>query len=330
MKYRLNTRLLLTPLVAICFSVGLPAAHAQTASNADPLTAQVRQIIAAHHGKVALYAEDYATHKTVAINADTPVRTESVIKLAILYETLEQIRDGKARWDEHLVFKKGDGVGGSGLLQYLDTPLTLTLRDVVTLMIDFSDNTATNLMIDRIGIAAVNARMESIGLKNTYLYKKVFKPATGPMPTDQQKFGLGKTTPREMAMLITRFGRCQLSNGPPTDSDRALCTTAINILRHQFYRNGIPRYLEPLDSSDHGTAIANKTGEGDTVRNDVALIGTKHGLIVIAAFTYDNADQSWESDNAAELTMGHIAKAIVYTWAPDGLTPDAFQKASGN
>ena len=90
---------------------------------------------------------------------------------------------------------------------FFDTPLTVTLKDVLTMMVIMSDNTATNLAIDRFGVDAVNARMESLGLKNTHLYKKVMKPATGPMPADQPKFGLGKTTPREMAEMMERIGR---------------------------------------------------------------------------------------------------------------------------
>jgi len=311
-------------LLAAFFWFAANIASAQPVS--ENLAAQVDQIVAAHQGKVALYAENLATHQVIAVHADVPVQTASVIKLAMLYEALEEIREGKARWDEPIVLKKEDQVGGSGLLQFMDTPLTLTLRDVLTLMIDFSDNTATNLMIDRFGVASVNARMESIGLPNTHFYKKIFKPSTEPMPSDQPKFGLGKTTAREMASLITRFSRCELSNSAPTASDLSLCSTAVEMLQHQFYRDAIPRYLESLDNSEHGTAIANKTGSLNAVRNDVALIGTKKGLLVLSVFTYDNLDQSWQSDNSAELMMGRLAKTIVQAWATDGLSPETLKQ----
>jgi beta-lactamase class A len=274
---------------------------------------------------VALYAEDLASHRIIAIDADVPVKTASVIKLGILYEALEEIREGKARWDEPIVLKKDDAISGSGILQSMDAPLTLTLRDVLTLMIDMSDNTATNLMIDRFGTARVDARMASIGLTNTYLYKKVSKPATAPMPADQPKFGLGKTTAHEMALLITRFAKCQLSQDPPTTADLALCSTAVQMLQHQFYLNDIPRYLETIDSSESGTAVANKTGALNAVRNDVALIGTKRGLVVLSVFTYDNADQRWQTDDEAELTIAKLAKVIVQSWVPEGLTPETLK-----
>ncbi|MGA2848407.1 MAG: serine hydrolase [Terracidiphilus sp.] len=314
--------------MAVCaalFCVGVTRGIAQQAS--DSVATQVNRIVAEHKGKVALYAEDLTSHKVIAVDADVQVKTASVIKLGILFEALEEIRGGKARWDESIVLKKDDAVSGSGILQFMDAPLTLTLRDVLTLMIDMSDNTATNLMIDRFGTASVDARMASIGLTNTYLYKKISKPATGPMPADQPKFGLGKTTAHEMALLITRFARCQLSADAPTATDLALCSTAVEILQHQFYRDDIPRYLETIDSSEQGTAIANKTGALNAVRNDVALIGTKRGLVVLSVFTYDNADQSWQTDNEAELTIAKLAKVIVQAWAPDGLTPETLKPA---
>lgn len=308
----------------LALALAAQSASAQTVAP-DPLNAEVQSVIASHHGRVALYAEDMSTHKVVAVDADVPVQTASVIKLAMLYEALEEIRSGKARWDEKIVLKKEDQVGGSGVLPFLDTPLQLTLRDVLTLMITLSDNTATNLAIDRFGLASVNARMEAIGLRNTHFYKKVFKPATEPMPEDQKKFGLGKTTAREMAHLITRFSTCQLSDAPPSEADKQLCSVAIEMLRHQFYRDCIPRYLETLDTSEEGTAISSKSGSLNAVRNDVALIGTKHGLVVISGFTYDNRDQSWQADNEGELTLARLARAIIHAWAPDGLNPKTLE-----
>ncbi len=91
-------------------------------------------------------------------------------------------------------------------------PLTLPLRDVLHLMVVLNgDNTATNVAIDRLGLAHINATLQAAGLKQSYLYKKVYKPATGPMPADQPQFGLGKTTAREMTSIMERFAECRLS-----------------------------------------------------------------------------------------------------------------------
>jgi beta-lactamase class A len=298
-----------------------------SASAQPALQQQVDQIAAQHHGQISVFAKDLKTGQSVAVKADEPVQTASVIKLAILYEAMEQVRAGKRHWDDKVTLTKENQTGGSGVLGFFDAPTTLTLKDVLSMMVMVSDNTATNVAIDTIGLNAVNAEMGKLGLKNTWLYKKVGKPATGPMPADQKKFGLGKTTAREMATLMERIITCQLGddNAAPTDPDRAICGVALHMLRSQFYRDGAPRYLEPIDSSEEGSAIANKTGALDAVRNDVDAVATRNGLILLSIFTWDNKDQSWTDDNEAYLTTAKIAKTIVNTWAPDGLDVKAFE-----
>jgi beta-lactamase class A len=300
-----------------CYAQGAPTGQVID----QPLQQRVEALAATHHGHVALFATDLKTGRQVAVDADRPVQTASVIKLTILYEAMEQVRDGKARWDEKLTLAPGEGVSGSGVLTFFDTPLTLTLKDVLTMMVIVSDNTATNLAIDRFGVDAVNARIAWMGLKDTHLYKKVMKPATGPMPADQPKFGLGKTTAREMAAVMERIGRCQLS--APGEAERpgdvAICEVALKMLRNQFYRNTIPRYLEAIDSSESGSGIASKTGSLNAVRNDVGIVAGKSGAMVLSVFTYENEDKSWTADNQAEMMIARLAKEIVTSWSPTGL-----------
>jgi beta-lactamase class A len=307
----------------LCFSA---VAYAQTMDVTDTtLQASLAEIAAAHHGKVALYAVNLATHKTVSLHADDEVQTASVIKLAILFEAMEQVRAGKASWDEKIVMPAGYAVGGSGVLTFLDAPMTLTLKDILTLMIIMSDNTATDLAIDRLGIDKINGRIAWMGLQHTHLYKRIGKPATGPMPPDQPRFGLGKTTPREMARLMQHIEQCDLTLPgeavTPADAarDQAICGVGVKMLRNQFYRDTIPRYLEKLDSSETGSAIASKTGSLNAVRADVAIVAGKSGPMVLSIFTYDNADQSWTADNEGEVTIAKLARAIVQAWSPAGI-----------
>ena len=111
---------------------------------------------------------------------------------------------------------------------------------------------------------------------------------------------------------------------PQVPGDGAMCGAILHMLRNQQDRDSLPRFIESLDTSEHGSAIANKTGALNQVRNDVALISSKAGPIVIAAFTFDNADQRWTGDNEAEQTLGKLAQAIVHLWSPAGLDADAF------
>ena len=317
---------ILLPLLVTLFAV--VHAPAQNVAS-DPLLKQVEGIVAQHHGQVSVFAKDLKTGQSIAVKADEPVQTASVIKLAILYEAMEQIRAGKTHWNDPVTLTKENQTSGSGVLGFFDTPTTLTLKDVLSMMVITSDNTATNVAIDKIGLDAVNAEMGRLGLKNTWLYKKIGKPANYTMPADQKKFGLGKTTAREMATLMKRIVTCHLGDGnaAPTETDRAICGVTLHMLRSQFYRDGVPRYLEPVDSSEEGSAIANKIGALDEVRNDVDAIATKNGLLILSIFTWDNKDQSWTDDNEAYLTTAKIAKVIVNAWAPDGLDVKAFEIA---
>jgi beta-lactamase class A len=323
----------LSRAVLAAAQLGVPLALAAQVP-APTLQQQLQQLTAARAtaglGHTALYAINLNSSTAVGIDPDLPVQTASVIKLGILYHAMVQVREGKARWDEPITLHPHEAVAGSGILTFLDTPVTLTLKDILTMMVIVSDNTATNLAIDRFGIDPVNARLQALGLTNTHLYKKVMLPATGPMPADQPKFGLGKTTPREMAHLMEAIGLCNLHQvgtdttlGPlfarTDDADRAVCSVALNMLKNQFYRETIPRYLEAVDTSETGTAIASKTGSLDAVRNDVAIVMGKSGPMVLSIFTYDNRDHGWTVDNEAEVSIAKLAKVIVNTWSPNGI-----------
>jgi beta-lactamase class A len=317
---RLLSPSLASGLLWVVFWAG--ACQAQGGPASVSLETRVRAIAAEHHGEVALFAEDLKTHETVAISPDMPVQTASVIKLAILYEALEQVRSGKAHFDDRITLTAADQVAGSGVLRLFDAPLSLTLKDALTMMIVMSDNSATNMVIDHLGLENIDSRIAKLGLKNTYLYKKIFTPAPPGMvmPADQKRFGLGKTTAGEMASLMAKIVGCELAEpgSAALPGDPAHCQVALRMLQLQFYRSAIPRYLDgmPGDTSD---SIANKTGSLDAVRNDVAAISTKNGMVIISAFTFNNKDQSWGADHEAELTIAKLARAIIQSWSPDGL-----------
>jgi beta-lactamase class A len=313
----------------IAFAVqilGLAAALSASAQQDPQLDQQIKSIAAAHHGQVALYAHNLRTSQTASLLPDEPVQTASVIKMGILLDAAEQIRAGHATLDERIVLIKANQVEGSGVLGELTPPIALTFGDTLRLMVILSDNTATNMAIDRLGLSHINETLRAAGLRQTVLYKKVYVPASGPMPPDQPKFGLGKTTAREMASIMERLATCHLAldNAAPLPADGKICGTILGMLRNQQDRDSLPRYLETLDTSENGSAIGNKTGALNQVRNDVAIISSKAGPIVIAAFTWQNADQRWTGDNEAEQTLGKLAKAVIDRWSPQGLDAAAF------
>ncbi|MGH9414273.1 MAG: serine hydrolase [Terriglobales bacterium] len=294
-------------LVLLAVAAAVMAAPAQSA-----LQRKVNAMASSYAGHIAVYAQDLTSGATVALDADRPVPTASVIKVALMLEAMRQVKSGRLSLQQPLTLTQHNQVPGSGILRILTPGEHLSLRDTLALMMTLSDNTATNMVIDAVGLQPTNAFLAQIGLTNTHFYKKVFLPAVGPQPADQKQFGLGKTTAREMAGLLERIWRCQLGS-------RRLCREMINIMRDQQDREMIPRYLNDADASDGLSPIADKVGELDAVRNDVALIYTHRGPIVVSIFTFDNPDHSWTPDNRAQLFIGHLAQAIVHAWSPQGL-----------
>jgi beta-lactamase class A len=278
------------------------------AATAQDLQKQLEALAAAHEGKVAFFAKNLATGTTVAIDADRPVQTASVIKLPLFLQAFEQVKAGKIHLDDKVELTKANQVAGSGVLPFLDPGLKLTLKDTLSLMVMLSDNTATNMSIDAVGLKATNQMLAEMGLKNTYFYKKVYVKATEPLPADFKQFGLGKTTAREMASVMEYIYDCKLG-------DAKLCDQMKFILRNQQYRAMIPRYIEMPDTSEDLSAIGDKIGALDDVRNDVAFVITPKGTIIISAFTYQNKDQSWTPENKAEILIGRMAKAVVDSWS---------------
>jgi beta-lactamase class A len=123
-----------------------------------------------------------------------------------------------------------------------------------------------------------------------------------------------------MAAVMERIGRCQLdpAAGPVSEKDAAICGVAMKMLRGQFYRDTIPRYLEKLDATETGSGTASKTGSLNAVRVDVAIVAGKTEPMVLSIFTYEN-DTGWTVDNEGEVTIASMAKAIVEAWSPEGI-----------
>jgi beta-lactamase class A len=291
--------------LALAVLLFAPSALPQADSS---LEKQLKKSVAQHQGRIGFVAKNLKTGQTVNLGGDEPVPTASTIKLLVYVEAFHQIQDLKKSLSDEITLQKEDQVPGSGVLQYLRTPHQLTLEDALSLMMIESDNTATNLVIEQLGLTNINKRAETLGLKNTYLYKKVYRKAEGPMPPDQKRFGLGKTTAAEMLQIMQSIVECELK-------DEALCKRMVEIMKNQSYRNMIPRYIEAeLDASEGGSQIADKVGQLDASRSDVAAIWTDNGVIVISAYSYENKDQRWSPDNTAELTIAKMAKTVYDAW----------------
>jgi beta-lactamase class A len=253
--------------------------------------------IAQHRGTVALSVLDLKTGEALSIRGDEPFPSASIIKLPVLVELFQQVQNGRLRLEDPLTLIEADKVPGSGILQHLATPHQLTIGDAALLMIILSDNTATNLVLDKVGLRAVGTRMEALGLPRTKVHSNTFRRATSIALDSSVVYGLGVTTANEIAQLLALLYRGEAVS---PEASQAM----VAILKKQVYEEGIPRFL-----ADDAT-VAHKTGGLDAARHDCGIVYAQAGDYVLCVLTKENSDQGWRVNNEAQLLISDLARMI--------------------
>jgi len=191
--------------------------------------------------------------------------TASTIKLAIVYELFKQADEGRIRLDDTITLDRAKAVGGSGVLFELGTP-TLSIRDYAALMVTLSDNTATNILIDRLGMENIATRMQALGLNATKLRRHMMDTAAARRGEENV------STPDELVRLLKA-----MNDGMPR---------AIELLKkpkENRLRRGLPE----------GVASADKSGELEGVRVDAGIVFAKnrpYALCVMTTFLKDETE----------------------------------------
>jgi beta-lactamase class A len=214
-------------------------------------------------------------------------------------EAFARVAEGKAKWTDEVVLTTAKKVSGSGVLQELSDGLKLTLRDAVTLMMIVSDNTATNLVLDVLTTDAVNARMDSLGLKQTRVLRKVGSGGTSRAGEDPalRPFGLGVTTPHEMVSLLEKLERGEVINAAASKEMLAL-------MKREQHRDGIGRAIA-------GIEMATKAGALDKLRSDVGIIYSKRGRIAMAITCDDMPEVIWTEENPGYLMLSRLSQLLI-------------------
>ncbi len=223
----------------------------------------------------------------------------STVKIAIMIELFRRIDAGTLDLAQRHSLTEADRAGGSGVLAHLGAGIAPSIGDLAYLMMSISDNTATNLLIDRVGIPAVNATMRSLGMAESVLGR----PMRGrlALPGEQENWAL----PGEYAEMIAAI----LSNRA---ASAAACAQMLGLLEKQQNDRRIARYLPRQDRPRWGS----KTGSNTGVVNDVGYIFTKAGPLVVAVFVENPTDPL-----AGEQIIGEIARSAIADLHLDGLGP---------
>lgn len=293
-------------LLWFCALLLVPASRAATTPEAR-LQARVEQRVQGFAGTVALYARNLDNGREFGIDADRRVRTASTIKLPIAGALAAEVAAGRARWEERLVIRSQDKVSGSGVLSEFTDGESVRLRDAMVLMLVVSDNTATNLILDRIGADAVNEFMASQGFEATRSMRKIrgdgtqLKPAEGwsreGEKPDNKRFGIGASTPREMVRLLT-----MLEQGKIVDASTS--RELLAVLERQQYKDGIGRNTGEL-------RVASKSGSLDALRSDVGVVYTPAGRVAIAITVDDMPAIDYSPENVGNRLISDLTQILL-------------------
>jgi beta-lactamase class A len=290
----------MTLLAALALSWA--AVHAQSQQTPlQRLQAAIERTTKSVNATWGIYVKGLESGEEIAIDADRQMETMSTIKIPLMIEAFEQIKAGKFTLTDKYTFAQADSQPGTGTIQRLDPGAVMTVKDLITLMIIVSDNTATEVLFRMVGGPdAVNARMQAMGLQKTRAMNVPSKwfPQLRSAPTTEQfykdgKYPFGLSTPREMGRLLEMMERGTLV-------DKASSDLMLRIMRGQLYRTRIPRYLT-------GYTIPHKTGDFlPYVGDDVGMLETPGRTIVISIFTGNHFGSGEMLENA----IGLVAKEI--------------------
>lgn len=297
----------------------------------DQLRRRIRSVASRLDGTMGVYVRALATGETIALNADQPFQMASVFKIPILAELLSQVEDGRRSLDDRVTLTDEMKSPGSGVLKELSAGTSLALRDLATLMIIVSDNTATDILLGLVTKDAVNARLRACGLERTVvamscrelLYDLVGMGAASDTPETRRTAldrlrrrevdpgcrvyrdpGANMTTPREMGGLLELVAAPPQHDGRGGPLSATVCRGMLDIMRRQQVRDRLPLLLPA------GVEIAHKTGSVTRVSNDAAILYAPRSACVVAVFTRDLADE-----RKGRLAIGQVGRAVYDAYA---------------
>ncbi len=278
-----------------------PASARSGAARPAALRARLARLAEGIDGTIGIGVKTLWDGTELFIEPDRPFPMASVFKIPVLIELLLQAEEGRLSLDDRVTVTEAIKSPGSGVLNELTSSPSLSLADLAMLMIIISDNTATDILVDRVGTAAIHRRLASWGFTVTrvpmtcrqLLFDLAGKPA-GPftpemrlevqqiLKTRERSF-IGRayadgdnnvTTPREMIALLEML----VTEGRLSSEVRG---GALNFMRRQQIRDRLPFHLPPE------TDLAHKTGSIAGVRNDAGILFVPRGPVLACAFTRD-------------------------------------------
>jgi beta-lactamase class A len=308
---RTRTPALLLTFLALVFAAG--CATAGGGRGASPIDAAVDAASRRCGCRIGVAARHLESGLTYERNAAEAFESASVIKIAILTEAMAEVRAGQISLSDRWTLTEEKKADGSGTLLILDPGLNPTWSDLITLMIGPSDNTATNAWIERLGIGAINARMEAMDFRQIRLFAPLPSLAHAhDDPSPWKGFRLGSVSPRDLADWMGRVARGELLD---PEASRTIFQ----------YLDKDPTRLRIARRFPSEMLWAGKSGTMRGVRNDSGILRTKKGRFVLVVLTDGSkAEAASSADHPSVLAIADVAKAIVDNWS--ARLPDIVEK----
>ena len=279
---------------------------AQTPAPLARVESNIQQVTRSVNATWGIYIKCLETGEEIALDADRQMDTMSVIKIPLMAEAFRQIEAGKFALGDRVTITQETRQPGTGIIRSLDPGVQLTVKDLLTLMIIVSDNTATDLMYEKVGGPdAVNRLMDEWGLKSIRAtgtadtWFKALRAAPSAEAFHREgKTPFGLSSPRDMGRLLERLEKGEAVSKQASEQ-------MLQIMRGQVYSSRLPRYVT-------GYRIPHKTGDFlPYIGNDVGILESPSRHVVISVFTAKHFGAGAALEDAigrvAQLTANYFA-----------------------
>ncbi len=255
--------------------------------------------IMSYDGKMGIYLDDFHGN-VIAVHSDETFETASTIKTYILACLFDEVEKGNKSLEDMVEYKKEHEVDGSGVLAALKPGAMLRVKDAATFMIIVSDNIATNMMIDYLGLDTINRCIKRLGCMDTVLHNPIHF---------EQYDKLGTSTPRDYASIFTRLVKGKLIS---PEADRQM----LEIFKKQHYNSMIikdfpPFFMDSDNTDDILISVASKSGSMNACRNDGGIVFTPYGPYVIVMFHKEFSDSLYYPAHPATVFGARVSRMIL-------------------
>jgi beta-lactamase class A len=280
-----------------------------------PLVGRLNAVCDAQPFETGWYLKDLETGEVADRRGDVVVPSASTRKIAILMAALRAVHAGRLSLEQPVVMRAEFQISDSGCFQLLRPGFTITLQDVLTMMMVVSDNTCTGTVVDMLGLDDINAFSRAAGMTGTVhrqpIPPKVDAAAAAPDATPRDVDAMNVTTPRDVGGLLEQIlrGADNAAIAARLGSTPALCRLALDIMASLLFHDRLPGLLP------RGTKVAHKTGTAAHNFNDAGIVFEQdRPLFILAVYT---GGVPWTMPDGApgeRAAAHHIARLTRMCW----------------